>query len=86
MLQRLLVPCPQANDRSQSKQEWPFASMDAYWVAREQQVCTCRSGSIAIKLGVEAGPQMSPECAVCKMMQCLRYPDLPLTVPLAGEM
>lgn len=37
-------------------------------------------------MGVEAGPQMTPECAVVKMMQCLRYPDLPLTVPLAGEM
>ncbi|KAK9810997.1 hypothetical protein WJX73_004737 [Symbiochloris irregularis] len=45
-----------------------------------------RSGSIALKMGVEAGPQMTPECAVVKMMQCLKYPDLPMTVPLAGEM
>lgn len=45
-----------------------------------------RSGSIAAKMGVQSGPQMSPECAVVKLMQCLCYPDLPLTVPLAGEM
>ncbi|KAK9820275.1 hypothetical protein WJX72_008496 [[Myrmecia] bisecta] len=44
------------------------------------------SGSIALKMGVEAGPQMTPECAVVKMMQCLEYPDIPLGVPLAGEM
>lgn len=31
-------------------------------------------------------PQMTPECAAVKMMMCLRYPDLPLGMPLAGEM
>lgn len=45
-----------------------------------------KSGMIALKAGVEAGPQMTPECAVVKMMQCLKYPDIPLGVPLAGEM
>lgn len=45
-----------------------------------------RSGSLALQLGVEAGPQMTPECAVVKMMLCLCYRDIPLGVPLAGEM
>lgn len=45
-----------------------------------------RSGSVALKLGIEAGPQMTPESAVTKMMLCLEYPDLPLGMPLAGEM
>lgn len=45
-----------------------------------------RSGQVALSMGVEAGPRMTPECAVVKMMQCLRYPALPLTVPLCGEM
>ena len=45
-----------------------------------------RSGSVALRMGVEAGPQMTPEASVCKMMLCLSYPDLPLGVPLAGEM
>ena len=45
-----------------------------------------RSGSEALKLGVESGPQMTPECAAVKMMLCLAYPDLPLGMPLAGEL
>ncbi|KAA6416993.1 MAG: hypothetical protein FRX49_04176 [Trebouxia sp. A1-2] len=45
-----------------------------------------RSGQVALSMGVEAGPRMTPECAVVKMMQCLRYPAIPLGVPLAGEM
>lgn len=45
-----------------------------------------RSGAAALKLGAEAGPQMTPECAVVKLMICLNYPDLPLSTPLAGEM
>ncbi|KAL3147958.1 hypothetical protein ABBQ38_014253 [Trebouxia sp. C0009 RCD-2024] len=45
-----------------------------------------RSGQVALSMGVEAGPRMTPECAVVKMMQCLRYPDISLGVPLAGEM
>ncbi|KAL6777071.1 hypothetical protein ACKKBF_B20105 [Auxenochlorella protothecoides x Auxenochlorella symbiontica] len=44
------------------------------------------SGSAALALGVEAGPQMTAETAAVKMMLCLQYPDLPLGVPLAGEM
>ena len=36
--------------------------------------------------GVEGGPQMTPECAAVKMMLVLAYPDIPLGVPLAGEM
>lgn len=45
-----------------------------------------RSGSLAIELGVQAGPQMTPECAVVKMMLCLAHPDIPLGQPIAGEL
>jgi len=45
-----------------------------------------KSGMIALSIGVEAGPQMTAECAVVKMMQGLRYRDIPLGVSLAGEM
>jgi L-asparaginase len=45
-----------------------------------------KSGLAALAMGVEAGPQMTAECAVIKMMQCLKYRDIPLGVPLAGEM
>lgn len=45
-----------------------------------------KSGLAAMAMGVEAGPQMTAECAVIKMMQCLKYRDIPLGVPLAGEM
>ena len=31
-------------------------------------------------------PQMSPECAIVKMMFCLAFPEIPLGVPIAGEM
>ena len=44
-----------------------------------------RSGSVALELGVQAGPQMTPECAVVKMMLCLAHPDIPLGQPIAGE-
>ena len=37
-------------------------------------------------MGVEAGPSMTPEAAVVKMMLCLAYPDIPLGVPIAGEL
>jgi L-asparaginase len=43
-----------------------------------------RSGSAAIKMGVETGPQMTPECACAKMMLCLKT-NLPMGMPLAGE-
>jgi L-asparaginase len=29
---------------------------------------------------------MTSECAVVKLMLCLAHPDLPLGVPLAGEL
>ncbi|KAL4858677.1 L-asparaginase 1 [Chlorella vulgaris] len=45
-----------------------------------------RSGSAALRLGVESGPQMTAECAAVKLMLCLSYPDLPLGSPLAGEL
>ncbi|CAG9467813.1 unnamed protein product [Pedinophyceae sp. YPF-701] len=45
-----------------------------------------RAGSVAMAMGVEGGPQMTPECASVKMMLCLEYPDIPLSVPLAGEL
>lgn len=45
-----------------------------------------KSGAQALALGVEAGPQMTPECAAAKLMLCLKYPDLPVGMPLAGEM
>lgn len=45
-----------------------------------------RSGSVAMAMGVESGPQMTPECACVKMMLCLEYPDIPITLALAGEL
>ena len=45
-----------------------------------------KSGSSALRLGVESGPQMTPECATVKLMLCLAYKDLPLGMPLAGEL
>lgn len=45
-----------------------------------------KSGSVALQMGVESGPQMTVECAVVKMMLCLAYPDLPLSQPIAGEL
>lgn len=45
-----------------------------------------RSGSVALNMGVESGRQMTPECAVIKMMFCLEYPDIPLSQPIAGEL
>jgi len=45
-----------------------------------------RSGALALEMGVESGPQMTPECAVAKMMLCLAYRDLTLSSPLAGEL
>jgi L-asparaginase type I len=44
------------------------------------------SGSGAMAMGCEAGPLMTPECAGVKMMFSLRYPDIKLGWPLAGEM
>lgn len=45
-----------------------------------------KAGAMALEMGVEAGPQMTPECAVVKLMLCLAHPDIPVSVPLAGEM
>lgn len=45
-----------------------------------------RSGSVAIELGIQAAPLMTPECASVKMMLVLAYPNLKMGVPLAGEM
>ena len=45
-----------------------------------------RSGSLALELGVQAGPQMTPETASVKLMLCLAHPDLPLSQPIAGEL
>lgn len=44
------------------------------------------TGSLAMEMGAEAGPMMTPECAVVKLMLCLAYPNLPITLPLAGEL
>ena len=44
-----------------------------------------KSGALALAIGVESGPQMTPECACVKMMLCLKYGD-PMGMPLAGEM
>lgn len=44
------------------------------------------TGSLALEMGAQAGPMMTLECAVVKLMLCLAYPSLPLTVPLAGEL
>ena len=53
--------------------------------------CRCtivpfQAGQLAADLGVEAGPHMTPECAVVKMMFCLAHPDIPLGIPIAGEL
>lgn len=45
-----------------------------------------RSGAAALKLGVESGPQLTQETAVVKMMLTLKYPDIPMGMPLAGEL
>ena len=37
-----------------------------------------QSGAAAMEMGCEAGPSMSPECASVKLMQHLKYRDLPL--------
>lgn len=45
-----------------------------------------RSGSVALALGAEGGPKMTPEAAVVKMMLCLANTELSMTTALAGEM
>lgn len=45
-----------------------------------------KAGAMALEMGMDGGPQMTPECAVVKMMLCLKHPDIPLGVPLAGEL
>lgn len=45
-----------------------------------------KAGSVAIDMGCTAGPRMTAESAVVKMMHCLAYPDIPLGMPIAGEM
>jgi L-asparaginase len=45
-----------------------------------------RSGALALLLGVEAGPWMTPECSAVKMMLCGAYPDLYMQQPIAGEL
>ena len=47
---------------------------------------TSQAGQLAADMGVEAGPHMTAECAVVKMMFCLAHPDIPLGVPIAGEL
>ena len=44
------------------------------------------TGSLAMEMGAQAGPMMTLECAVVKLMLCLAHPNLPLTVPRAGEL
>lgn len=44
-----------------------------------------KTGSLALELGAESGPMMTPECAVVKLMLCLAHPNLPISQPLAGE-
>jgi len=45
-----------------------------------------RTGSVALELGAESGPMMTPECAVVKLMLCLAHPNLPPSQPIAGEL
>ncbi|KAK3235061.1 hypothetical protein CYMTET_54719 [Cymbomonas tetramitiformis] len=45
-----------------------------------------QSGQTALDIGVETGGQMTPECAVVKMMLCLAHPNIPIGQPLAGEL
>jgi L-asparaginase type I len=44
-----------------------------------------RAGATALRLGVQAGPQLTAESAVAKMMLCLKFPEISLATPLAGE-
>ena len=44
-----------------------------------------RSGAAALGIGAETSGRMTPEAAVTKLMLCLKYPDIPVGVPLAGE-
>lgn len=44
-----------------------------------------RSGSIALEVGAHT-TRMTPEAAVVKLMLCLSYPDLPPSLPIAGEL
>jgi L-asparaginase len=45
-----------------------------------------KAGAEALRLGAEAGPQMTAECSVVKLMLVLKFPDIPLALPLAGEL
>ena len=42
--------------------------------------------SLSFSLSLFLSNRMAPECAVVKMMLCLKYPDLAIGVPLAGEL
>jgi L-asparaginase/Glu-tRNA(Gln) amidotransferase subunit D len=44
-----------------------------------------RSGAAALGIGAETSGRMTPEAAVAKLMLCLKYPDIPVGAPLAGE-
>lgn len=44
-----------------------------------------RSGSIALEVGAHT-TRMTPEAAVVKLMLCLSYPDVPPSLPIAGEL
>ncbi|OSX72116.1 hypothetical protein BU14_0465s0007 [Porphyra umbilicalis] len=44
-----------------------------------------RSGSIALEVGAHT-TRMTPEAAVVKLMLCLAYPDVPASLPIAGEL
>ncbi|KAA8491378.1 L-asparaginase 1 [Porphyridium purpureum] len=45
-----------------------------------------KSGAAALKYGVYSANQMTPECAVVKLMLCLAYSDLKVDFPFAGEL
>jgi len=45
-----------------------------------------KSGSTALKYGAYSANQMTPECAVVKLMLCLAHPDLKVNYPFSGEL
>ena len=45
-----------------------------------------RAGAAAMEVGVETGPQLTPEAAIVKLMFCLEQHQIPVAQPIAGEL
>lgn len=73
-----LLPC-QETPQSSYWRLMPGTHQCTYTVQDGATHCAINSAFCSCR------PQMTPECAIVKMMHHLCYPDLPLGVPLAGE-